>query len=554
MSSETHRGENRGFAGLAALAAIEPEKPADSIDKPSEGSRAEADKRVDEPTRFKWERSSSEAQEPDHEPVSPGAAETRQRSEAPQERPTHSNFKRNAFIVVCLLAVGAVLKINSSDMAPRSVAPAPYSPPSAPAFPETRQQPSVPSNVAPPISAPVEAETAPAKGDRTRRLNADNIRWCLFQERRIEYLRVKVVGSESAVDSSNFNSIVNDYNDRCGAFQYRETDMARARSDLSSKDNELRAQSDRIWAGWPHQPAPPPVTAPARSEELLSRNNPPTSSPPKVAVEANPGQRVVESDGFDLLHVEDAKRVQQRLIALGFMVGAADGIWTSRSRSALREFKSANSLVRDDLFDSPTQAAIFASNAVKSSGILAKGNRVARAREQEGKYPPPLGASLNPLNLTDAITLQKRLSQLGFFTGKPNGVWGLASRAALRDFKAMNSLAADDQWNSETELALNSDRVTRASETFIGGWGDDLTDCGPTQPGGARLRINIRQAEIENVICKFGAIAREADGWRVAADCSKPGKRWKSDVKIEVSADRLTWSSNGETNAYMRCK
>jgi len=130
------------------------------------------------------------------------------------------------------------------------------------------------------------------------------------------------------------------------------------------------------------------------------------------------------------------------------------------------------------------------------------------------------------------------LSQLGFFTGRPNGVLGLASRAALRDFKAMNSLAADDQWNSETELALNADRVTRASETFIGGWGDDPTDCGPTQPGGARLRINIRQAEIENVICKFGAIAREADGWRVAADCSKPGKRWKSDVKIEVSADR----------------
>jgi len=226
----------------------------------------------------------------------------------------------------------------------------------------------------------------------------------------------------------------------------------------------------------------------------------------------------------------------------------------SRSSSALREFKSANSLARDDLFDAPTQSAVFAPGALKGTGIPAKGNRVAGAREQEGNYPPPPGTSLNPLNPTDAISLQKRLSQLAFFMGKPNGIWGLASRAALRDFKAVNNLSADDQWNAETEAALNADRATRASETFLGGWGEDLTDCGPTQPGGARLRINIRQAEIENVICKFGAIAREGDGWRVAADCSKPGKRWNSDVKIEVSANRLTWSSNGETSAYMRCK
>ena len=554
MSSEAHQGESRGFAGFVALAAIEPEKLAEPTDKTGGEPGAEADKRVAEPARFKWERSSSEEREPDNEPVLPRAIEARQKSKSSHEGPTHSNVKRNVFIVICLLVVGVALKINSSDMALRSVTPAPYSVPSAPASPETRQRPSAPSNVAPPISALVETETAPAKGDRTRRLNADNIRWCLFQDRRVEYLRVKVAGSESAVDSNNFNNIVNDYNDRCGAFQYRETDMARARSDLASKENELRDQSDRIWASWPHQPLPPPVTDPVRSEKLVSRNNSPTSLPPGPAVEASSGQRTNESDVLDLLRVEDAKRVQQRLITLGFMVGPADGIWTSRSRSALREFKSANSLARDDLLDAPTQAAIFAANAIKGSGISAKGNRVAGPREPEGKYAPPPGTSLNPLNLADAIALQKRLSQLGFFMGKPNGIWGLASRAALRDFKTMDNLAADDKWDADTELALNADRATRASETFIGGWGEDLTDCGPTQLGGARLRINIRQAEIEDVVCKFGAITREGNGWRVAADCSKPGKKWNSDVKIEVSANRLTWSSNGETSAYLRCK
>jgi hypothetical protein len=133
-------------------------------------------------------------------------------------------------------------------------------------------------------------------------------------------------------------------------------------------------------------------------------------------------------------------------------------------------------------------------------------------------------------------------------------VWGLASRSALHDFKVVSSLAADDQWDSNTEQGLMSDGSLRASETFIGGWGEDQNECGPTQPGGARLRINTRQAEIEDVICRFVTISRDGPGWRVAAECTKPSKKWSSDVKIEASTNRLTWTSNGETNAYVRCK
>ena len=70
------------------------------------------------------------------------------------------------------------------------------------------------------------------------------------------------------------------------------------------------------------------------------------------------------------------------------------------------------------------------------------------------------------------MTVQKRLSQLsGFFKGKISGVWGLISRSALRDFKVVNNLAPDDQWDSATEQTLMADGSVRVSETFIGGWG-----------------------------------------------------------------------------------
>ena len=97
---------------------------------------------------------------------------------------------------------------------------------------------------------------------------------------------------------------------------------------------------------------------------------PPVSSPSQTQVEASPwkedgseepssragspgsGQAVKpdvlagsgEQAGLDLLRLEDAKKVQQRLIVLRYLAGPADGLWTSRCRSALREFKQANGL------------------------------------------------------------------------------------------------------------------------------------------------------------------------------------------------------------------
>src|SRR5215813_4296553 len=70
---------------------------------------------------------------------------------------------------------------------------------------------------------------------------------------------------------------------------------------------------------------------------------------------------------LDLRETENAKRVQQRLIDLGFLFGAADGIWGQRSRRALQEFKAANGIGESDSWDEATQERLLRAPDAKAA-------------------------------------------------------------------------------------------------------------------------------------------------------------------------------------------
>ena len=252
---------------------------------------------------------------------------------------------------------------------------------------------------------------------------------------------------------------------------------------------------------------------------------------------------------LDLLRIGDATTVQQRLAELGFFGGPLNGVWTPRSRQALREFKAANGLPRDDQWDEQTKTRLFAPGAEK---LTAARVGTQEGDDQETNYPPPPGTTLNPLNSADASRLQKRLGELGFFVGKTDGVWGPASRNALLDFKAMSGLTADDQWDGQTERTLMSEQPVRATETFVGRWAEEAADC--SAPGGSPLRITVRQAEKSGTVCKFGAPLRDGSAWRVQAVCTGEGKTWNANVSLSVAGDRLTWSSERGTDSFVRCR
>ena len=70
---------------------------------------------------------------------------------------------------------------------------------------------------------------------------------------------------------------------------------------------------------------------------------------------------------LDLNQTEDAKRVQQRLIELGFLFGTADGAWGARSRKALQDFRMANGLGDGDTWDEATQELLLTASDVTAA-------------------------------------------------------------------------------------------------------------------------------------------------------------------------------------------
>jgi hypothetical protein len=70
---------------------------------------------------------------------------------------------------------------------------------------------------------------------------------------------------------------------------------------------------------------------------------------------------------LDLREIENAKRVQQRLIDLGFLFGAADGNWGQRSRRALQEFRAANGIGEGDTWDEATQERLLRARGAKAA-------------------------------------------------------------------------------------------------------------------------------------------------------------------------------------------
>jgi peptidoglycan hydrolase-like protein with peptidoglycan-binding domain len=70
---------------------------------------------------------------------------------------------------------------------------------------------------------------------------------------------------------------------------------------------------------------------------------------------------------LDLREIENAKQVQQRLIDLGFLFGAADGSWGQRSRRALQEFRAANGISESDTWDEATQERLLRAPDAKAA-------------------------------------------------------------------------------------------------------------------------------------------------------------------------------------------
>lgn len=143
-------------------------------------------------------------------------------------------------------------------------------------------------------------------------------------------------------------------------------------------------------------------------------------------------------------------RLQTRLITLGYLSGAADGKYGAKTADAVISFQRANGLVRDGIAGQKTQELLYATT-------------VSTATPVPTATPSPTPSSLLATDITlrrgdsnvAVQALQQRLIDLGYLSGKADGIFGVQTYRALLAFQRANKLDVDGIAGAATLTTLN---------------------------------------------------------------------------------------------------
>ena len=177
----------------------------------------------------------------------------------------------------------------------------------------------------------------------------------------------------------------------------------------------------------------------------LPKNAVLTPTPAPNATATPPGTTVRQGDQGDA-----AKAVQKRLKELGYLKGSADGKFGAASAEALIAFQKRHGLTQDGVAGASTQNLLFSNLALPAAGEVT---------------PVPTTTPLTAENAiviqigtrgSAVLSLQKRLTELGYYTAKMDSDYKAADRDAVRAFQKNNGLKADGVAGYETQKVLYS--------------------------------------------------------------------------------------------------
>ena len=145
----------------------------------------------------------------------------------------------------------------------------------------------------------------------------------------------------------------------------------------------------------------------------------------------------------------DVKRLQERLISLGWLVGTADGNYGGATEAAVIAFQKKTSGLYDDGVAGPdTLRALYSSNAAKSSTPVAS-----------------VGIKLQTGSEGESVrALQRRLRTLGYLSDSVDGTYGEKTRAAVIAFQTNMGLTVDGIAGTDTLNAIYSQSAPKAGQ------------------------------------------------------------------------------------------
>ncbi|MBO4297856.1 MAG: peptidoglycan-binding protein, partial [Clostridia bacterium] len=135
--------------------------------------------------------------------------------------------------------------------------------------------------------------------------------------------------------------------------------------------------------------------------------------------------------------------LQERLRKLGYMIGKASGEFDNATAEALRLFCTVNGVAEKEIADEAIQSLMFSRAAMAYTGYI------------ELKYGDSDERVLN---------LQKRLAELGYYSGELRGNYRSQTREAVRLFQENNGLRATGVATVETQQRLFTEKAVPYTE------------------------------------------------------------------------------------------
>ncbi len=138
---------------------------------------------------------------------------------------------------------------------------------------------------------------------------------------------------------------------------------------------------------------------------------------------------------------EDVTRLQTRLQELGYYTGTVDGQFGPGTRTAVAAFQQVNGLSADGIVGTATTEVLYS----------------VSAKPAPTEAPTATPAPIQDTTSTSAI--QKRLKELGFYTGEVDGLTGPGTKKAITKFQQQHGLKADGIYGPATAAVLFSDQA-----------------------------------------------------------------------------------------------
>lgn len=143
----------------------------------------------------------------------------------------------------------------------------------------------------------------------------------------------------------------------------------------------------------------------------------------------------------------DVRKMQERLIALGYLMGTPNGQFDEMTEAAVYAFQNRNTSYSDGIAGPLTLEKLYSSSARKTSTAVGI-----------------IGTSIKRGLMDSEVVrrIQSRLKDLRFYTGAVDGDFGPSTEAAVKAFQSANRLTADGRVGSNTYRVLFSNTANAA--------------------------------------------------------------------------------------------